>query len=57
MKAHIAGAVAIFMLGAITGHTMTAPASVRMQANVAQVSPFDLTLKATNLPAETADAI
>ena len=58
MKMHsLAAAIAIFVSGGLVGHAITLPASVNAEANVAQVSSFDLTMKAGYLPVQTADAI
>ena len=53
----IGTAVAIFALGAVAGHAMTSSYKVRDTAIIAQISPFELTMKAANLPVQTADAI
>ena len=53
----IGAAVAIFALGAVAGHTMTSSYTVSDAAIIAQISPFELTMKATNLPVQTANAI
>jgi hypothetical protein len=53
----IGAAVAIFALGAVAGHAMTSSYTVSDAAIIAQISPFELTIKAVNLPVQTADAI
>jgi hypothetical protein len=53
----IATAVAIFMLGGLVGHIATRPSAASAEANVTQVSSFELTLRAVNLPVQSADAI
>ena len=53
----IGAAVAIFALGAAAGHAMTSSYRVSDAAIIAQISPLELTLKAGNLPVQTADAI
>jgi hypothetical protein len=53
----IGAAVAIFALGAVAGHAMTSSYAVSDAAIIAQISPFELTIKAVNLPVQTADAI
>jgi hypothetical protein len=53
----IGAAVAIFALGAVAGHAMSSSYKVSDAAIIAQISPFELTMKAGNLPVQTADAI
>ena len=53
----IGTAVAIFALGAVAGHAMTSSYRVSDAAIIAQISPLELTIKAVNLPVQTADAI
>ena len=53
----IGTAVAIFVLGAVAGHAMTSSYKVSDAAIVAQISPFELTVRAVDLPVQTADAI
>ena len=58
MKAHsVFGAIAIFILGGLVGHVVTLPSAAGNEPGVAQVSPFELTMKAGHLPVQTADAI
>ena len=58
MKARSVGAaVAIFALGAVAGHAMSSSYKASDAAIIAQVSSFELTMKAGNLPVQTADAI
>ena len=58
MKAQsIGAAVAIFALGAFAGHAMSSSYKASDAASIAQVSPFELTMKAGSLPVRTADAI
>ena len=57
MKMNVIAAVVIFALGAIAGHATTLSYQVSDAAISAQVSPFELTLKAGNLPVQVADAI
>ena len=58
MKAHsVFGAIAIFVLGGLVGHIMTVPSTVSAEAGIAQVSSYELTLKAGHLPVQTANAI
>lgn len=58
MKSHsIIGAVALFVLGGLTGHVMTLPSAVKADAAAAQISTYDLTMKAGHLPVQTASAI
>ena len=52
----IGAAVAIFALGAIAGHAVTSSYKVSDAAIIAQISPFELTMQAANLPVQTADA-
>jgi hypothetical protein len=54
---NIGAAVAIFALGAVAGHVVTSSYTVSDAAIIAQISPFELTMKATNLPVQTANAI
>lgn len=57
MKAHsVFGAIVIFVLGGLAGHVATLP-SISAEAIAAQVSPFELTLKAGHLPVQSANAI
>ena len=53
----IGAAVAIFALGAVAGHAMTSSYKVSDAAIVAQISSFELTMKAADLPVQTANAI
>ena len=53
----IVAAIAIFAVGAVMGHAVTLSRDVSDAAITAQISTFDLTMKATNLPVQTADAI
>lgn len=53
----IAAAVAIFMFGGLVGHMITLPSSISAEASVAQVTSFELTMKASNLPVQSYDAI
>lgn len=53
----IGAAVAIFALGAVAGHAMTSSYKASEAAVIAQVSSFELTIKAGHLPVQTADAI
>ncbi len=58
MKAYsVFGAIAIFVLGGLVGHAVTLPSAAGNEPGVAQVSPFELTMKAGHLPVQTADAI
>jgi hypothetical protein len=58
MKAHsVFGAIAIFVLGGLVGHVVTLPSAAGSAANVAQISPLELTMQAGHLPVQTADAI
>jgi len=58
MKSHsIIAAVVMFMLGGLTGHVLTLPSAAKTEAAVAQISTFDLTMKAGHLPVQTANAI
>ena len=58
MKSHsIVAAVVMFVLGGLTGHVMTLPSAVKADAAVAQISTFELTMKAGHLPVQTANAI
>ncbi len=52
----IGAAVAIFALGAVAGHAMTSSYKVSDAAIVAQISSFELTMKAADLPVQTANA-
>ena len=52
----IGAAVAIFALGAVAGHAMSSYKASEA-AVIAQVSSFELTMKAGHLPVQTADAI
>jgi hypothetical protein len=56
MKLHIISAMVIFVLGGLVGHVITLP-SVSAETSIAQISPTELTLKAGQLPVQTADAI
>jgi len=47
----------IFVLGGLVGHVMTVPSTVRAEAGPAQISSYELTLKAGHLPLQTANAI
>jgi hypothetical protein len=47
-------AVAMFALGAVAGHSMTAPASTRV-SDAAPVSAFELMRNAPALPDQTSD--
>jgi hypothetical protein len=53
----IGAAIAIFALGAVAGHAMTLSYKVSDAAIIAQISSFELTMKAANLPLQIADAI
>jgi hypothetical protein len=53
----ISAAVALFVLGAVAGHAMTSSYKASDAAIIAQISPFELTMRAGNLPMQTADAI
>jgi hypothetical protein len=58
MKAHsVIGAMVIFVLGGLVGHVMTVPSTVAAEASPAQISSYELTLKAGHLPVQTANAI
>ena len=58
MRMHsVIAAIAIFVLGGLVGHAVTLPSAAGNEPGVAQVSPFDLTMKAVHLPVQTADAI
>jgi hypothetical protein len=58
MKAHsVIGAMAIFVLGGLVGHVMTVPSTVGAETSSAQISSYELTLKAGHLPVQTANAI
>ena len=58
MKAHsVFGAMVIFVLGGLVGHVMTVPSTVSAETSPAQISSYELTLKAGHLPVQTADAI
>jgi hypothetical protein len=58
MKAHsVIGAMLIFVLGGLVGHVMTVPSTVSAEASPAQISSYELTLKAGHLPVQTANAI
>ena len=58
MKAHsVIGAAVIFVLGGLVGHVMTLPTTVSAEASPAQISSYELTLKAGHLPVQTANAI
>ena len=50
-------AVAIFALGAMAGHAVSSGQKLNGDAAIAQISTFDLTIKAGNLPVQTANAI
>lgn len=50
-------AAAIFALGAVMGHAVTSTQKIGDEASIGQVSTFELTMKATSLPVQTADAI
>jgi len=56
MNLNIVSAVVLFVLGGLVGHVVTLP-SVNAEPTVAQISPFELTLKAGVLPVQVADAI
>ena len=56
MNLNIIAAAAIFVLGGLVGHVITLP-SVSAETGIAQISPLELTLKAGQLPVQTADAI
>jgi hypothetical protein len=56
MKLNVIAAAAMFVLGGLVGHMITLP-SVSAETSVAQISPFELTLKAGYLPVQAADAI
>jgi len=45
------------MVGAIVAYLVTAPAPVIGSTNTSRVSPFDLMLKAKDVPVESFDAI
>jgi hypothetical protein len=53
----LAMACGLFVLGAVVGHALTVQASVTAGAKASEISPFDLMLKAKDLPVETADAV
>lgn len=53
----ITATVAIFILGGLIGHALTLPSPVKADATIAQVSPLELTMKASDLPIESFDAI
>ena len=58
MKAHsVIGAIAIFVLGGLVGHVVTPSTKVSAEPSIAQISPYELTLKAGHLPVQTANAI
>ena len=58
MKMHsVVTALAIFVLGGLVGHAVTLPSTAGGEPSVAQVSPFELTMKAGQLPVQTANAI
>ena len=58
MKTHsVIGAMLIFVLGGLVGHVMTVPSTVSAEASPAQISSYELTLKAGHLPVQTANAI
>jgi hypothetical protein len=58
MQVHsVIGAAVIFVLGGLVGHVMTLPTTVSAEANSAQISSYELTLKAGHLPVQTANAI
>jgi hypothetical protein len=58
MKAHsVIGAMVIFVLGGLVGHVMTVPSTVSAETSPAQISSYELTLKAGHLPVQTANAI
>jgi len=50
-------AIAIFALGAMAGHAVSSSQKISGEAAIAQISTFDLTLKAGSLPVQTANAI
>ena len=56
MNMNVVAAIAIFVLGGLVGHVITLP-PVSAETSVAQISPFELTLKAGHLPVQAADAI
>jgi hypothetical protein len=54
----VIGAAVIFVLGGLVGHVMTLPtATVSAEASPAQISSYELTLKAGHLQVQTANAI
>jgi len=53
----IVAAIAIFAVGAVMGHAVTLSHNVSDTAITAQISTFELTMKAGNLPLQSADAI
>ena len=58
MKAHsVIGAMVIFVLGGLVGHIMTVPSTAGTETSPAQISSYELTLKAGHLPVQTANAI
>ena len=58
MKAHsVIGAMVIFVLGGLVGHVMTVRSTVGAETGPAQISSYELTLKAGHLPIQTASAI
>jgi len=56
MKLNLIAAATIFVLGGLVGHAITLP-PVSAGTTAAQISPFELTLKAGHLPVQVADAI
>jgi len=57
MNLNVISAVVIFVLGGLVGHVVTLPSAAGSAANVAQISPLELTMQAGHLPVQTADAI
>jgi len=58
MKVHsVIAAMLIFVLGGLVGHVVTVPSTVSAEASPAQISSYELTLKAGHLPVQTANAI
>jgi hypothetical protein len=52
----IVAGVVILILGGLVGHVNKLSSSVKAETSVAQVSPFELTMNASNLPVESFDA-
>jgi hypothetical protein len=50
-------AIAIFALGAMAGHAVSSGQQIGSEPVVSQISALDLTMKAGNLPVQTANAI